>query len=99
MLGIDAIREFNVLTNGYGAEYGKRAGAQINVVTQSGTNQLHGTVFEFLRNSDLDARNFFDQGSVLRFAATSSAARWEGLSRKTSGSCSATMKDSARRWP
>ncbi|MGP0074658.1 MAG: carboxypeptidase regulatory-like domain-containing protein [Bryobacteraceae bacterium] len=67
MLGIDAIREFNVLTNGYGAEYGKRAGAQINVVTQSGTNQLHGTVFEFLRNSDLDARNFFDQGSVPPF--------------------------------
>jgi Carboxypeptidase regulatory-like domain len=67
MLGIDAIREFNVLTNDYGAEYGKRAGAQINVVTQSGTNQLHGTVFEFLRNSDLDARNFFDQGSVPPF--------------------------------
>jgi hypothetical protein len=67
MLGIDAIREFNVLTNAYGAEYGKRAGAQINVVTQSGTNQLHGTVFEFLRNSDLDARNFFDQGSAPPF--------------------------------
>ena len=67
MLGIDAIREFNVLTNDYGAEYGKRAGAQINVVTQSGTNQLHGTVFEFLRNSDLDARNFFDQASVPPF--------------------------------
>ena len=67
LLGIDAIREFNVLTDSYGAEYGKRAGAQINVVTQSGTNQLHGTVFEFLRNSDLDARNFFDQGSVPPF--------------------------------
>jgi hypothetical protein len=67
LLGIDAIREFNVLTDTYGAEYGKRAGAQISVVTQSGTNQLHGAVYEFLRNSDLDARNFFDQTSVPPF--------------------------------
>src|SRR5207244_5802622 len=61
LLGIDAVREFNVLTDTYGAEYGKRAGAQVSVVTQSGTNSLHGSVFEFLRNSALDARNFFDQ--------------------------------------
>ena len=67
LLGIDAIREFNVLTDTYGAEYGKRAGAQVIAVTQSGTNQLHGTAFEFLRNSDLDARNFFDQVSVPPF--------------------------------
>ena len=67
MLGIDAIREFNVLTDTYGAEYGKRAGAQISVVTQSGTNELHGTLFEFLRNSDLDTRNFFDLASVPPF--------------------------------
>jgi hypothetical protein len=67
LLGIDAIREFNVLTDSYGAEYGKRAGAQVSVVTQSGTNQLHGSVFEFLRNSDLDARNFFDQAFVPPF--------------------------------
>ena len=60
LLGIDAVLEFNVLANTYGAEYGKRAGGQILVVTASGTNQLHGGVFEFLRNSDLDARNFFD---------------------------------------
>jgi carboxypeptidase family protein len=62
LLGVDAIREFNVETDAYGAEYGKRAGAQVSVVTQSGTNQLHGNVFEFLRNSVLDARNFFDRG-------------------------------------
>jgi hypothetical protein len=67
LLGIDAIREFNLLTDSYGAEYGKRAGAQVSVVTQSGTNQLHGSVFEFLRNSNLDARNFFDQASVPPF--------------------------------
>ena len=67
LLGIDAIREFNVLTGTYAAEYGKRAGAQVTVVTQSGGNQLHASVFEFLRNSALDARNFFDQGPVPPF--------------------------------
>jgi hypothetical protein len=67
LLGIDAIREFNILTDTYPAEYGKRAGGQILVVTQSGTNELHGTVFEFLRNSALDARNFFDQAFVPPF--------------------------------
>jgi hypothetical protein len=64
LLGIDAVREFNVLTNNYSAEYGKRAGAQVSVVTQSGTNRVHGTVFEFLRNSHLDARNYFTQAPV-----------------------------------
>ena len=63
LLGIDAVREFNVLTDAYSAEYGKRAGAQVTAVTQSGSNQLHGSLFEFLRNSALDARNFFDPPS------------------------------------
>ena len=67
LLGIDAIREFNVLTDTYPAEYGKRSGAQVMVVTQSGTNVLHGSLFEFLRNSAMDARNFFDQGSAPPF--------------------------------
>ena len=67
LLGIDAVREFNVLTGTYSAEYGKRAGAQVTVVTQSGTNQFHGSVFEFLRNSALDARNFFDHGAIAPF--------------------------------
>ena len=67
LLGIDAVREFNVLTDTYSAEYGKRAGAQVSVVTQSGTNSLHGTLFEFLRNSALDARNYFDRGAVPPF--------------------------------
>src|SRR5215831_6138353 len=60
LLGIDAVREFNVQGATYSAEYGKRAGAQVTVVTQSGTNQFHGSVFEFLRNSALDARTIFD---------------------------------------
>jgi hypothetical protein len=67
LLGIDAVREFNVLSNAYSAEYGKRAGAQVTVVTQSGTNRFHGSAFEFLRNSKLDARNFFDKGGVPPF--------------------------------
>jgi hypothetical protein len=67
LLGMDAIREFNILTHTYSAEYGKRAGAQIVTVTQSGSNRLHGTIFEFLRNSALDARNFFDQAFVPPF--------------------------------
>jgi hypothetical protein len=67
LLGIDGVREINVLTDTYGAQYGKRAGAQVSIVTQSGTNIPHGTLFEFIRNSALDARNFFDQGSVPPF--------------------------------
>jgi hypothetical protein len=67
LLGVDAVREFNVVTDTYGAEYGKRPGAQVSIVTASGTNQLHGSIYEFLRNSDLDARNFFDQGSIPQF--------------------------------
>src|SRR5881409_2699927 len=61
LLGVEAVREFNVLTDTYGAEFGKRAGGQINIVTASGTNRVHGSAFEYLRNSALDARNFFDQ--------------------------------------
>ena len=62
LLGVDAIREFNVLRDSYGAEYGKRPGGQVIIVTDSGTNQVHGNVYEFLRNSALDAPNYFDQG-------------------------------------
>jgi hypothetical protein len=64
LLGVDAVREFNVVTDTYGAEYGKRPGAQVSIVTASGTNQLHGAAFEFLRNSAFDARNYFDQQSI-----------------------------------
>ena len=67
LLGIEAVREFNVQTDTYSAEYGKRAGAQVNVVTQSGTNALHGSIFEFVRNSALDAPGFFDQGKTPPF--------------------------------
>lgn len=63
LLGVDAVREFNVLRDSYGAEYGKHPGAQVLVVTQSGSNQWHGSAFEFLRNNALDAANYFDRGS------------------------------------
>ncbi len=55
----DAVEEFSVQTNSFSAEYGRGSGAIVNVVTKSGTNQLHGSAFEFLRNGDLNARNFF----------------------------------------
>jgi Carboxypeptidase regulatory-like domain/TonB-dependent Receptor Plug Domain len=67
LLGVDAVREFNVLRDSYGAEYGKRPGGQVSIVTQSGTKQIHGSAYDFLRNSALDAPNFFDQRSAPPF--------------------------------
>ena len=55
----DALQEVKVLTNSFSAEYGRNAGAVFNVVTKSGTNQVHGSAWEFLRNQDLNARNIF----------------------------------------
>jgi len=57
---LDSIEEFRVLTNNFDPEYGNYNGGMINVVTKSGSNSFHGDVFEFLRNTDLDAKNFFD---------------------------------------
>ena len=67
LLGVDAVREFNLLSDSYGAEYGKRPSAQVLIVTQQGTNQLHGSLFEFLRNNDLNARNFYDPNAAPGF--------------------------------
>ncbi|HEV2287575.1 MAG TPA: carboxypeptidase-like regulatory domain-containing protein [Candidatus Acidoferrales bacterium] len=64
LLGVDAVREFNVLRDSYGAEYGKRPGAQVVMVTQSGTNARHGSTYEFFRNNALDAANYFDHGGT-----------------------------------
>jgi hypothetical protein len=61
-LGVDAIQEFSVLTSNYSAEYGKTSGGVVNAITRSGTNTLHGSAYEFLRNSKLDAANFFEAG-------------------------------------
>ncbi len=59
-LGVDAVQEFSVLTSNYSAEYGRTSGGVINTLTKSGTNQFHGSGYEFFRNSALDAKNFFD---------------------------------------
>ncbi len=59
-LGVDAIQEFSVLTSNYSAEYGKTSGGVVNAITRSGTNQIHGSGYEFVRNSALDTRNYFD---------------------------------------
>jgi Carboxypeptidase regulatory-like domain/TonB-dependent Receptor Plug Domain len=67
LLGVEAVREFAVVKDTYGAQYGKRPGAQINIVTANGTNAFHGVVYEFLRNSAFDARNFFDHGNIPHF--------------------------------
>jgi hypothetical protein len=63
LLGIDAIQEFNVISTLDSVEVGHRAGGQVSVVTMSGTNSVHGSLYEFLRNSAFDAKNYFDQGS------------------------------------
>ena len=62
-LGVDAIQEFSILTGAYSATYGKASGGVINATTRSGTNEFHGSAYEFIRNSVLDARNFFDKTS------------------------------------
>src|SRR5215813_10181854 len=58
-VGIDFVQEVKIETSNFSAEYGRNAGAAINVVTRSGSNSYHGSVFEFFRNDKLDARNFF----------------------------------------
>jgi Carboxypeptidase regulatory-like domain len=67
LLGVDAVREFNVQRDNYSAEFGKHPGGQVIIATQSGSNNFHGSVYEFLRNNALDAPNFFDQGSAPPF--------------------------------
>ena len=63
-LGVEGIREFRILTNNFSAEYGMNMGSQVVIVSKGGTNQFHGDLFEFIRNSAMDARNFFDYKSI-----------------------------------
>jgi outer membrane receptor protein involved in Fe transport len=68
-LGVDAIQEFSVLTSNYTAEYGFTSGGVVNAISRSGTNQFHGSAYEFLRNSALDAADFFENANGLPKAA------------------------------
>src|SRR5271157_2799038 len=82
LLGVDAVREFNVQRDSYGAEFGKRPGGQVILVTQSGSNEWHGAVYEFLRNNALDAPNYFDQGSAPPFQRNQFGASFGGPIQK-----------------
>ena len=64
-LGVDAIQEFSVITSNYSAEYGYTSGGVVNAITKSGTSQFHGSAFEFIRNSALDAKTFFENSAGL----------------------------------
>jgi hypothetical protein len=81
-LGVDAIQEFSVLTTNYSAEYGRTAGGVVNAVTRTGTNEFHGSIYEFLRNSALDARNFFDGSTIPPFRRNQFGAAVGGPIRK-----------------
>src|SRR4029077_2723195 len=63
-LGVEAGQEFSVLSSIYSAEYGRTSGGVVNAITKSGTNSFHGDAYEFLRNSALDARNYFDSATI-----------------------------------
>src|SRR5580704_624016 len=66
-LGVDAVSEFTVVTSNQGAEYGRTSGGVISAINRSGTNHLHGSAYAFLRNSALDARNYFDLPGIAPF--------------------------------
>ena len=82
LLGIDGVREFNVVTDTYSAGYGKRDGAQVSIVTTGGTNKVHGSVYEFDRNSFFDARNYFDAARIPEFQRNNFGASLGGPIRK-----------------
>ncbi|MDQ3255314.1 MAG: Plug and carboxypeptidase regulatory-like domain-containing protein, partial [Acidobacteriota bacterium] len=67
VLGVETIREFRVETNAYSAEFGRNSGGQINAISKSGTNEFHGSAYEFHRNDNFDARNFFDSAEKPEF--------------------------------
>jgi hypothetical protein len=112
-LGVDAVQEFSVLTSNYSAEYGRTSGGVINALTKSGTNHFHGDVYEFLRNSALDARNYFDPPGTIpsfrrnQFGASLGGPIWkqhtfffadyEGLRENQTLSTQATVPSAAAR--
>ena len=98
MLGVEAVKEFKVISTNTGAEYGEESGGVISLFFKSGTNALHGSAYEYYRNSAFDARNFFDRPPrFLLCTAISLALRWEVPSRRTTRSSLSITKVSG--WP
>jgi hypothetical protein len=107
----DALEEFRILTNAYSAEYGRGGGAVVNVLTRSGTNQLHGSAYDYLRNNTFDARNYFSPtvptlirnqfggslGGPLRKDRTFLFGIYEGLRQKQGTVASATVLSARER--
>lgn len=81
-LGMETIREFRVETNAYSAEFGRNSGGQITALTKSGSNDLHGSLYEYFRNDNLDARNFFDPSQKPKFTRNQFGATAGGPVRK-----------------
>ena len=98
----DALEEFRVETSDFSAQYGHMSSAVVTAVTKSGTNQFHGTLFEFNRNTDFNAYNWnapkdaTETSSRLPITAISSAEWWAGPSRRTRRSSSSATEDCAR---
>lgn len=90
----DFVQEVKVQTSNFSAEYGRTSGPAFNVVTKNGTNQFHGSAFEYLRNDALDARNFF-VAKRRRCASTTSATTWAAPSRKINSSSLSVKSGSA----
>jgi len=78
VLGMETIQEFRVEVNSYSAEFGRNSGGQINAVTRSGTNSFHGSLFHFLRNDNLDAKNYFDTPAKPEFKRNQTGATLGG---------------------
>jgi len=97
LLGVDAVREFSVVTDAY-VRNTETPGAQINIVTASGTNQLHGDAYEFLRNSALDARNYFDLPQIPHFERNVFGASLGGPIKKDKSFLFAITKVSDKPW-
>ena len=97
-LGVEAIQEFSVLTSNYSAEYGKTSGGVVNAISRSGTNQFHGSAYEFLRNSALDARAISMGVFRRRSGAINSVPRPEDQFEKTAPLFSVTMKEYVSHW-